>query len=171
PDFVTACLRATRGMPFLMHELVEALAEGRIAPTAEAARHVERIGGRSVGRSIRLRLRRLPEHSGRLARALAVLEQSGLHEVSQLAGLDELEAADAAELLVAAGILEAGRPLAFSHPIVRSGIYSDLTSSERARDHGRAARILAEQPGTNERVAKHLLASEPAADAWVVDRL
>src|SRR5207247_1205088 len=101
----------------------------------------------------------------------AVLEQSGLHEVSQLAGLDELEAADAAELLVAAGILEAGRPLAFSHPIVRSGIYSDLTSSERARDHGRAARILAEQPGTNERVAKHLLASEPAADAWVVDRL
>jgi DNA-binding CsgD family transcriptional regulator len=173
PDalFVRACMRATRGMPFLMHELVEALAEGRIAPTAEAARHVERIGGRSVGRSIRLRLRRLPEDAGRLARALAVLEQSGLHEASQLAGLDDAEAADAAELLVSAGILEAGRPLAFIHPIVRTGIYSDLTSSERAHDHGRAARILAEQPGTNERVAKHLLASEPAADAWVVDRL
>jgi DNA-binding CsgD family transcriptional regulator len=171
PLFVTACMRATRGMPFLMHELVEALAEGRIAPTAEAARHVERIGGRSVGRSIRLRLRRLPEHAGRLARALAVLEQSGLHEASQLAGLADAEGAEAAELLVAAGILEPGRPLAFIHPIVRSGIYSDLASSERAHDHARAARILAELPGTNERVAKHLLASEPAGDAWLVDRL
>ena len=171
PLFVRACMRATRGLPFFMHELVKALAEGHIAPTAEAARHVERIGGRSVGRSIQLRLRRLPEHAGRLAQALAVLEQSGLHEASQLAALDDAEAAAAAELLVAAGIFEAGRPLAFIHPIVRTGIYSDLTSSERARDHGRAARILAEQPGTEERVAKHLLASEPAADPWVVDRL
>src|SRR5512133_2301705 len=93
PVFVAACMRATRGLPFLMHELVEALAEGRIAPTAEAARHVERIGGRSVGRSIRLRLRRLPEHAGRFARALAVLEQSGLHEASQLAGLADAEGA------------------------------------------------------------------------------
>jgi DNA-binding CsgD family transcriptional regulator len=171
PVFVTACMRATRGMPFLMHELVEALAEGRIAPTAEAARHVERIGGRSVRRSIRLRLRRLPEHAGRLARAVAVLEQSGLHEASQLAGLADGEGADAAELLAAAGILEPGRPLTFRHPIVRSGIYMDLTSSERAHDHARAARILAEQPGNTERVAKHLLAGEPAGDAWVVDRL
>src|SRR5512133_3756849 len=168
---ITACMRATGGVPFLMRELVDALAEGRIAPTAEAARHVERIGGRSVGRSIRLRLRRLPEPAGRFARALAVLEQSGLHEASQLAGLADAEGADAAELLAAAGILEPGRPLTFSHPIVRSGIYTDLTSSERAHDHARAARILAEQPGNTERVAQHLLSGEPAGDAWVVDRL
>jgi DNA-binding CsgD family transcriptional regulator len=173
PDqaFVAACMRATSGVPFLMRELVDALAEGRIAPTAEAARHVERIGGRSVGRSIHLRLRRLPEPAGRFARALAVLEEGGLHEASQLAELDDAEGADAAELLVAAGILEAGHPLAFVHPIVRSGVYSDLTSGERRHDHGRAARILAERAGTAERVAKHLLASEPAADPWVVDRL
>jgi DNA-binding CsgD family transcriptional regulator len=171
PAFVEACLRATRGLPFLMRELLEALSEGRIAPTAEASRHVEKIGGRSVGRSIRLRLRRLPEHAGRLARALAVLEQGDLLHASRLAGLDESEAVDAAELLATAGILESGRPLTFIHPIVRSGIYSDLTSAERAQDHRRAAQVLAEQPGANERVAKHLLTSEPAADSWVVDRL
>ncbi len=171
PAFVTACMLATRGVPFLVRALVDALAEGRIAPTAEAARHVERIGGRSVGRSIHLRLRRLPEPAGRFARALAVLEEGGLHEASQLAELDDADGANAAELLITAGILEAGHPLAFVHPIVRSGIYSDLTSSERRHDHGRAARILAERTGTAERVAKHLLASEPAADAWVVDRL
>jgi DNA-binding CsgD family transcriptional regulator len=171
PVFVDACLRATRGLPLLMRELVEALREGGVAPTAEAARDVERIGERTVGRSMRLRLRRLPEHAGQLARALAVLEQSELAQVARLAGLDEAEAADAAEVLVSAGILEAGRPLTFRHPIVRTGIYSDLTTTERTHGHRCAAAILAEQPGSTERVAKHLLISEPAADGWVVERL
>src|SRR5215211_4905502 len=173
PDavFVDACLRATRGTPFLMRVLVEALTEGGIAPTAEAAHHVERIGARTVGRSIRLRLRRLPEHAGRLARALAVLEQSDLLQAARLAGLEEVEAAEAAELLTTAGIVESGRPLTFVHPIVRSGIYSELSTAERGRGHRRAAQLLAEQGDANERVAKHLLVSEPAADPWVVERL
>jgi DNA-binding CsgD family transcriptional regulator len=171
PVFVDACLRATRGTPFLLRVLLEALSEGGIAPTAEAARHVERIGARTVGRSIRLRLRRLPEHAGRLAGALAVLEQSDLLQAGRLAGLDEAKASDAAELLVTTGILESGRPLTFVHPIVRSGIYSELSSAERAQGHRRAARLLAEQPGATERVAQHLLVSEPAGDGWVVEQL
>jgi DNA-binding CsgD family transcriptional regulator len=171
PVFVDACLRATRGTPFLMRVLLEALSEGGIAPTAEAARHVEKMGARTVGRSIRLRLRRLPEHAGRLARALAILEEGDLFQAARLARLEEVEAAEAAELLMTAGILEPGRPLTFIHPIVRSGIYSDLTSAERAQGHRDAARLLAEQPGAHERVAKHLLASEPAGDGWVVERL
>jgi DNA-binding CsgD family transcriptional regulator/tetratricopeptide (TPR) repeat protein len=171
PVFVDACLRATRGTPFLMRVLVDALSEGGIAPTAEAARHVERIGARTVGRSIRLTLRRLPEHAGRLARALAILEQSDLPQAARLAGLEGTEAAEATELLTTAGILESGRPLTFIHPIVRSGIHSELSSAERAQGHRRAARLLAEQPGASEHVANHLLASEPAADGWVVEQL
>jgi DNA-binding CsgD family transcriptional regulator len=173
PDavFVDACLRATRGVPFLMRELVEALSEEGIAPNSEAARHVERIGARTAGRSIRLRLRRLPEHAGRLARVLAILEESDLLQAARLAELQDAEAAEAADLLTTAGIVESGRPLKFIHPIIRSGIYSDLTGAERTRGHRRAARLLAEQPGTNERVAKHLLMTDPAADAWVVERL
>ena len=151
--------------------LVEALSEGGITPTAEAARHVERFGARSVGRSVNLRLRRLPEHAGRLARALAVLEQGDLVQTARLAGLDAAEAAEAAELLVAAGILEAGRPMTFIHPMVRGGIYSALPAAERAQGHSHAARLLAEQPAMGERVAKHLLATEPASDSWVVERL
>ena len=77
---------------------------------------------RTVGRSVRLRLGRLPEQAGRLARALAILEQGNLLEVARLAGLDELEAAAAADLLATAGILEPGRPLMFVHPIVRNGL-------------------------------------------------
>jgi DNA-binding CsgD family transcriptional regulator len=171
PVFVDACLRSTRGTPFLVRVLVEALSEGGIAPKAEGARHVERIGARTVGHSIRLRLRRLPEHAGRLARALAVLEQGDLLQAARLAELDEAEAFDAAELLTTAGILASGRPLRFIHPMVRSGIYSELTSAERAHGHRRAARLLAEHPGSNELVANHLLVSEPSGDGWVVERL
>ncbi len=45
---------------------------------------------------------------------------------------------------------------------------TQIPSGERARGHRRAAQLLAEQPGADERVAEHLLVSEPAADGWVV---
>jgi DNA-binding CsgD family transcriptional regulator len=160
PAVVDTCLVVTHGTPFLVRELVTALSEGGIGIDAQTA-----------GRSIHLRLGRLPEHAGRLARALAVLEQSDLPQAARLAGLDELKAADAADLLATAGILESGRPLRFVHPIVRSGIYLELSSAERARGHRSAAELLAEQPGADEHVTKHLLVSEPAADGWVVERL
>ena len=173
PDraFVDALFRATKGTPFLVHELVEALSERGVAATADAARRVERIGARTVGRSIGLRLRRLPEPAGRLARALAILEQSDLLVAARLAGLGEVDGAAAADMLVTAGILEPGRPLRFIHPIVRSGVYSELASGERAQGHRAAATLLADHPGARDRVAEHLLASDPAADGWVVERL
>jgi predicted ATPase len=148
-----------------------ALREERIAPSAEAAPDVERIGARSIGRTLQLRLRRLPDSAGRLAEALAVLEQSDLLHAARLAELDEAEAAEAAEVLVIAGVLDSGLPLKFVHPIVRSGIYSELSGTERAQAHGRAARALADLPDTRERVAQHLLVGEPAADPWAVERL
>ena len=160
PDVVDTCLRVTQGRPFLVRELVTALSEQGIGSGVE-----------TVGRSVRLRLLRLPEHAGRLARALAVLERSDLLQAARLAGLEELEAADAADLLATAGIIEPGRPLTFVHPLVRDGIYSELSSSERAQGHRRAAELFAEQPGADARVAEHLLVSELAGDHWAVEQL
>jgi DNA-binding CsgD family transcriptional regulator len=171
PAFVEACLRVTEGTPFLLRQLLAALDEDGIAPTAEGAPRVEEVAARTVGRSIGHRLRRLPEHAGQLARALAVLERSDLLNAARLADLDEAEAANAAELLATAGILEPGRPLTFSHPIVRGGIYSELSAAERTEGHRRAAALLADNPEARETVAQHLLVSEPAADEWVVERL
>src|SRR5262249_47946575 len=150
PVFVDACVHVTGGTPFLLRQLIDAAQEGGIAPTAEAARKVEALGAQTIGRSILVRLGRLPEHAGRLARALAVLERGELFQPARHAGLEEEEAADAADLLTAAGMLEAGRPLTFIHPIVRSAIYSELSAAERSQGHRRAARLLAEQPGMNE---------------------
>jgi DNA-binding CsgD family transcriptional regulator len=171
PVFTETCLRATRGTPFLLRALVEALTEEGITPDAAAAPRVERIGARTIGRSLHLRLARLPEPAGRLARAVAVLERGELTQAARLAGLEGGEAAEAADVLAAAGILEPGRPLAFVHPIVRTGIYTELPSGERSKGHRGAAQLLAAQQGASELVAEHLLVSDPAHDAWVVERL
>jgi DNA-binding CsgD family transcriptional regulator len=160
PDVVDTCLRVTQGRPFLVRELVTALSEQGIGNGVE-----------TVGRSVRLRLARLPEDAGRLARALAVLERSDLLQAARLAGLEELEAADAADLLATAGILEPGRPLTFVHPLVRDGIYSELPTAERAEGHRRAAELFAGQPGADARVAEHLLVSEISGDHWAVEQL
>jgi hypothetical protein len=70
-----------------------------------------------------------------------------------------------------AGILERGRPLRFVHPIVRAAIEADLSSGERAGLHARAARHLAGAGASADRVAAHLLATDPVGDHWVVESL
>ena len=171
PAFADACHRATGGLPFLVRQVVAGLREGGVAPTEQAAPLVERFGGRAVGRWMLVRLERLPPAAGRLARALAVLETADLAQVGALAGVGADDAAAAADTLTAVGILAPGRPLAFAHPMMREGLYGELSAAERARAHREAARLLHDAGAAPERVAEHLLAVEPAGDAWVVDRL
>jgi DNA-binding CsgD family transcriptional regulator len=154
-----------------LRELTVALQAEGIEPTEASADQVDRIAAPAIGRAIALRLGRFSPAAVRLAHALAVLERADVDQAAALAGLPRSEAEAAAEALVAAGILETGEPLAFAHPIVRAGIYESLPAAARARDHRAAARLLADVSHENERVAEHLLAAEPAGDAWAVDRL
>jgi DNA-binding CsgD family transcriptional regulator len=171
PAFTAACRRTTGGVPFLVRELVDALREEGVAPTAAEAPRVEALGARTVGRAMLVRLSRLPPDAGRLARAVALLETAELAQAADLAGLDPEAAAPAADLLVAAGILGPRRPLTFAHPIVRAGILEEVPPAERMRAHRRAAELLALREDSGERVAEHLLATEPTGDAWTVARL
>jgi DNA-binding CsgD family transcriptional regulator len=61
--------------------------------------------------------------------------------------------------------------LRFAHPIVRSGIYAEISGAERASGHLRAARLLGERDALDGRVAEHLLAVEPRGEAWIAARL
>jgi len=171
PAFADDCHRATGGLPFLVRHVVARLRENGMAPTQGAAPFVGALGGRTVGRWLLVRLGQLPPAAGRLARALAVLETADVGQARALAELDVGEAAIATDTLAAAGVLAPGRPLAFAHPMVREGLYGELSPAERARAHREAARLLHDAGGAPERVAEHLLATEPAADGWVVDRL
>ena len=169
PDaaFVAACAELTRGTPFFVGELVAGLADQQIAPTAAGAARLSGLGAGTIGRWMLVRLARLGADASALARALAVLERAALPEAAALADLEPAAAAAAADALVAAGIVEDARPLAFSHPIVRAAIFNEIAGADRDRAHRRAAEILARRDAPQERIAEHLLATDPAGDPAV----
>jgi len=170
--FSAACHDVTAGNPLLLRQLLTALASEDVAPSASGTAAVREIGRGAVARSVLLRLRRLPEPAVPVARAVAVLgEEPGLAVVAGLADIDEATAAGAIQALARAEILRGDESVGFVHPLVRDAVYSELTAPERALEHLRAARLLAELGGTPERVAAQLLLTAPRGDAWVVTRL
>jgi hypothetical protein len=162
---------ATGGVPFLVKELVRTIAEEDIEPTAAASSRIAALAPRTVSQSIALRLRRLSTVPRELAHAAAVLGEADLRLAAGLAGVTPGIAAAAADELADAGILEEGRPLRFVHPIVRAAIEADLTPGERAALHRAAAWRLEHEGASADRVAAHLLASDPAGKAWPVESL
>ncbi len=66
--FARACHSATSGVPFLVKELVRAIVEEGIEPTAAACSRIEALAPRAVSQSIALRLRRLSTAARALAR-------------------------------------------------------------------------------------------------------
>ncbi len=106
------------------------------------------------------------------ARAVAVLGAAATTErAGRLAGLDPDTCATAVGALMAERLIEGERALRFVHPLVRSAVYQDLAPPLRQRWHQRAARMLDAEGAAQEEVTVHLLASGPAGDAWVVDKL
>jgi tetratricopeptide (TPR) repeat protein len=172
PSFVTACRRATGGNPFLLLELLRELDRRGIAPSRENAGLASQLSSQGVGRAVRARLRRLPPECTALARAVAVVGDPAEPTIAaQLAGLAGDAASRAADALAEAVIFEPGRQLAFVHPLVRSSVYSELSSQERARHHERVARLLTGAGEPTDRIAVHLLATHPGGDAETVNTL
>ncbi|HEX6471694.1 MAG TPA: LuxR C-terminal-related transcriptional regulator [Streptosporangiaceae bacterium] len=171
-EFVAACHEASGGNPFLLRELVKTLAaEGRVA-TAEQSARVRAIAPETIARSVVSRLGHLPASARELALAVAVLEADAeLATAARLAHLDAVAAGDAADVLTAAGILTPERPLRFVHPMLRVSLYDEIPVAARGRRHAEAARLLADRGASLERVAAHLLATEPDGAEWVVGRL
>lgn len=171
-EFCHACWRATGGNPYLLGELLAALASGHVAPGELAARQVPQMGPRRVAHGVLLRVARLSPGAPALARAVAVLGRDAtLARACELAGLTPDDGAMIADELGAADILVAGHPLSFVHPVVRTAIYSDFPPAQRAHLHARTARMLALENLPPEVVATHLMVSEPAGEEWVVEHL
>jgi DNA-binding CsgD family transcriptional regulator len=173
PDdaFTTACHTATAGNPLALDELLRELAEGGVEPSAEAAATLEDRPPRRLARGIVARVKRAGHPAERLARAMALLGDSGDPRVAaELAELEPEAAADATAALVIAGILTGDLPPRFVHPLIRSALYESLAPHARSPAHRSAARLLA-RAGEVDAGAVHLLAVEPAADGVVVAEL
>jgi len=133
---------------------------------------VWRAQPQQVEQSVRRRLERLPVTAVALARALSVLgPEGGLRYASALAEIAEDVAAEAADTLVGASLVDASRPLQFTHPLLRTAVYSSVLPATRAVRHRHAAELLAADGVGAEEVAAHLLRTEPSANPWVVQVL
>jgi tetratricopeptide (TPR) repeat protein len=159
---------ATGGNPFLCTALASVVAERGAA----AGTDLVELAGEAVSALVLARLGRLPPHAAALARAVAVLgTHAELRPAAALAGLGETEAAVAADALAAQGVLANGRPLEFVHPLVRAAVAEQIPAAQRRLAHARAARLLDAAGASADAVAAHLLAAEPGADPWAVERL
>lgn len=171
-DFCRACHAATGGNPFFVRELLLELGRHDVQPTSEGARLVRKIAPAPARRAVVSRVDRLSQDAAKLVKGLAVIgDPAELRQAAALVGLDHDSAANAADGLVAAGILAPDRPLAFRHPIIRAAIYENLAAADRASMHARAADLLAAEGAPPERCAVHLVHTDSRGDAEVVEVL
>ena len=163
PDLCQACHVSTGGNPFLLESLAAALRNGDGGTE---------VGPRPVAQAVLRQVAQLGEGAGRLTRALAILGgPAPLRHAAALAGQDLPQAAQLADRLRAADVLAPGSMLEFAHPIVRTAIYESIPPSERALAHAETALLLERDGADAERLALHLLRSEPGGDPRVADLL
>jgi DNA-binding CsgD family transcriptional regulator len=172
--FCAACWELSGGNPLLVRELLAAAREEGLSARAGSVQALHLIAPSAVGTSVLARLGRLGGDAVALARAVAVLG-SGAEVVlaAQLAELDPVVGELTADRLAAAQILGPVRPLEFFHPLIGAAVCEDIAPGALRVAHRRAATLLDESGGAGSlaRVAVHLLASGPAADRWVIERL
>ena len=169
--FCQTCWELACGNPLHISELLAAARGDGLSGSDEDAAKLRRIAPAAVGASVQARLARMKPDAVALAGALAVLgAQTEVAIAAELANLD-LEVAElAADELAAAQIFAAARPLDFFHPLIGQAVYASAGLGARRLSHRRAATIL-DRAGAIDRVAAHLLATGPASDPWVADRL
>lgn len=169
PRFIQACLKATDGNPFLLGELLNEAAARGLSPTAAAAADVDGIVPRGVANTVLLRLARLAPPAVALGRALSVLgDGAQVGDARRLAGLREADLEAAMDGLVSAGIVEPGGTIRFTHPILRTAIYNDLSAAERERLHRAAVGTLRARRVSPGQVAAHVMQTQPTGDPEAV---
>jgi DNA-binding CsgD family transcriptional regulator len=171
-EFALACHVASGGNPFLLGELLAAVRGDGVGSDAVGARRVAALSPRGVSRAVLLRLRRLPAQATALARAVVTLGgDAALRHAAALAGVRADRAVGLCDRLVDVGVLTPGRPLRFVHPVIGEAIRDDMGAGERAGLHARAARLLAADGQSADRIAPQLLLTDTLGDPWVADTL
>lgn len=169
--FAHACHAVTGGNPFLLGALLTQLIADDAAPDDNTAARLGTFGSEQVARVIERQLARLPDGAA-LARAVAVLGSGApLRHAAKLAELELDQAAGAADALRAAGVLDGTPELALAHPLIAGTLYTRMPVGARARHHAAAAALLVRERAEPERVALHLIRTEPAGEPATVAML
>jgi DNA-binding CsgD family transcriptional regulator len=168
--FVDACIDVTGGNPFLIGELLDEVAARGIDPgTPAAAAALGTIVPRGVANTVLLRLARIESPAGELGRALSVLgDGAQIGDAARLAQIAGPDLEPAMTSLVSAGVIEPGGVVRFTHPILRTAIYGDLSAAERERLHCSASKILEQRGAPAGQIAAHLMQTEASGDVAAV---
>ena len=75
------------------------------------------------------------------------------------------------EALQAGLVVELGRELGIRHPLIRQVLHAQVPEAVRVALHEHAARRLAAEQASWDRVARHLLAAPETIDGWAIDWL
>ena len=170
--FCAGCAELSGGNPLLLTELLRAAAAAGTPTDDAGTARLQGLASGSFGRAVLARYGDLGPPAESLAAAVAVLgREAELRHAAALAGMDAAAAAVAADQQAAVGLLDAGRPLRFVHPLVRTAVYTRLAAGRRAALHAGAARLLAAEGRPADEVATHLLHCERTGDADVVRAL
>ena len=159
PALVAAALEATGGNPLLLDALALELVAQGVGAGPQAGEIARNLVPESIVRTVLLRLRRLPDPARGLAEALTVLGEAPLPRAAEMAGLGLTKAEEAADALEAAELIEGFGELRFTHPILRSTIYEQISPRRRHARHVQAARLLHAAGERPERIAPHLIAA------------
>ncbi|MDC7340053.1 AAA family ATPase [Streptomyces lydicus] len=150
-----AVLAVSGGNPLLATVLADATGSARAGRTGRAAVPAEPVVDEMFRQAVLTCLRRGDAKTGRVARALAVLDDAWSFDVlCRALDIDTLCAERAVRILEAAGLLVAGR---FRHPAMRSAILDGMPAEERTRLHRRCARLLHDTGGPALDIARQLI--------------
>jgi DNA-binding NarL/FixJ family response regulator len=164
-----SCFVATGGNAFYVREVAAAIRDWDAAKGTTA---FDAWSPESVTRAVAGRIAALAPGAREVARACAVLgDGAPLHSVATIAALSDDSARQAIDSLRAGGIFAPSAPIEFAHPIVRTAVELSMPPGLLASAHASAARLEAAGGAAAERVALHLLASDPGEDPWVCERL
>lgn len=163
PALVASAQEATGGNPLLLDALALELVAQNAGTGAEAAEMASGLVPDSIVRTVLLRLRRLPEPARAIAEALTILGEAPLPRAAEMAGLTRAEGEEGIDALEAAEMVEGDDVLRFSHPILRSTIYEQISPRRRHARHVQAARLLHSAGEQPERIAPHLIAAGDVA--------
>jgi class 3 adenylate cyclase/DNA-binding CsgD family transcriptional regulator/predicted negative regulator of RcsB-dependent stress response len=168
-EFVSACVAATGGNPFLISELLRSLDND---VDAQGTSEVTLRSSAGLARVVLARLAPLGPKVQSLAAAVSVLPSgSPLRHAARLVQLDPDSAAEAADALTIAGILADRRPIEFIHALTRQAIYDELAPARRNALHRAAIDVLLAEDAPPRDIAAHAMHVEPANDSAVAKAL
>ena len=171
-EFVLACHETTGGSPLLLDSVLHNLSADGVPPRAELAGRVPSTRPALLRDRLIYCLGAQPEPVRDFAKALATLgEQANQGNVRQLAGLDAVGVAEAAQALRRLGLLTAAEQPTFVHPVVQDAVQESTTVGEREQLNIRAAKLLHVSGSTSEQVGAQLLAVSTPQGRWAAEAL